>query len=117
MLAVIPVRGVIFDRMVEKFNRWMSSAEHDPNVKAVVVEIDTPGGGVTASDEIHQRIKRFKAAKQVPVVVCMRGTATSGGYYIACAGDYIMAEPTTLTGTTTSYPCNIPSRSSMDLQR
>ena len=60
--------------------------------------MNTPGGEVAASDEIYHRILRFKEEHKVPVVVAMGGMATSGGYYVSCAGDYIFAEPTTLTG-------------------
>ena len=58
----------------------------------------SPGGTVTASDEIYQRIRTFKSRRNVPVVTAMGGMATSGGYYAACAADYIYAQETTLTG-------------------
>ena len=66
----------------------------------MVFEIDSPGGTVTASDEIYNRIRRFKdeAPKRVPVVVSMGSLATSGGYYAACGADYVFAQPTTFTG-------------------
>jgi protease-4 len=68
-------------------------------VKAIVVEVDTPGGAVTPSDEIHARILRFRQQfPNRPVVVTMGGLATSGGYYISCAGEYVFAQRTTLTG-------------------
>jgi protease-4 len=64
-----------------------------------VVEIDTPGGSATASDEMYHRLDRHsKTPRHVPVVIAMRGMATSGGYYVSCAGDYIFAEPGCLTG-------------------
>ncbi|HEY7087567.1 MAG TPA: signal peptide peptidase SppA, partial [Tepidisphaeraceae bacterium] len=65
---------------------------------ALVLEIDSPGGSVTASDEIYARVMKFKETKHVPVVVSMGGLAASGGYYIACAADKIVAERTTITG-------------------
>ena len=98
-IAHVPIKGVIMDEAYERFDRMMKSVEADDGVKAVVIEIDSPGGSVTASDEIHNRITKFKKDKpNVPVVVSMAGLAASGGYYVACPADYIIAQPTTLTG-------------------
>jgi protease-4 len=98
-VAVVPLSGVIDARMLDRFNRFMRQAEGDADVKALVIEIDTPGGEITASDEIHQRIIAWKQAKSgAPVVVAMGSMATSGGYYVSCAADEIWAQPTTLTG-------------------
>lgn len=98
-VAVIPVNGIIFSQAAERFDRFMTQAQHDANVKAVVVEINTPGGEVTASDEMHHRIGQFKKDRPgVPVIVAMGSLATSGGYYLACAADDIFAQPTTMTG-------------------
>jgi protease-4 len=98
-VAVIPVSGMILKGTAERFNQILSVVEKDKSVKALVIDIDTPGGAVTPSDEIHARIERFrKNYPNKPVVVTMGGMATSGGYYIACAGDYVFAQQTTLTG-------------------
>jgi protease-4 len=97
-VSVFPLRGVIGAETDALFEKYLSAAEHDANVKAVVLDIDTPGGDVTASDEIYARIKRFKERKNVPVVVTMGGLATSGGYYVSCAADFLYAQRTTLTG-------------------
>jgi len=97
-IAVYPLRGIIGPEQVALFEKYLSAAEKDANIKAVVLDIDTPGGDVTASDELYDRIKRFKETKKVPVVVTMGGLATSGGYYIACAADYVYAQQTTITG-------------------
>src|SRR5215211_5818381 len=67
-------------------------------VVAVVLEIDSPGGGVTASDEMHQSILDFRENSGKPVVVSMGDVAASGGYYISTAADRIVANETTLTG-------------------
>ncbi len=66
----------------------------DPAIKAVVVHINSPGGGVVASDEIYHMLLKFEK----PIVVWMSDVAASGGYYIACGGDYVFAHPDTLTG-------------------
>ena len=69
-------------------------AANDASVKAVVLRIDSPGGSVVASNEIYRMLKEFSK----PVVVSMGETAASGGYYIACASRWIVANPDTLTG-------------------
>jgi protease-4 len=98
-IAVLPINGPIFSEMSQRFDRWLTSAERDANVKAIVIEIDSPGGTVTASDEILNRIKRYKAEHpNTPIVVSMAGLAASGGYYVACGGDHLIAQPSTLTG-------------------
>ncbi len=66
------------------------------SVKAVVLRIDSPGGSADASDDIWQEVRRVRAAK--PVIVSMSDLAASGGYYIACGADAIVAQPSTLTG-------------------
>ena len=65
-------------------------------MKAIVLRVDSPGGAVAPSQEIHDAIKRIKARKKV--VVSMGGLAASGGYYISAPADRIFAEPGTLTG-------------------
>ena len=101
-VAVVPVEGLITEETAKQFDRFLTAAEKDKNVKAVVLEINTPGGSATASDEMYHRLDRFKtdtrdAGRTVPVVVSMGGMATSGGYYVACGADYIFAQPATMT--------------------
>jgi len=66
----------------------------DPSIKAVVVRVNSPGGSVVASDEIYRAFLEFEK----PLVIWMGEMAASGGYYIACGGDYVFAHPDTLTG-------------------
>jgi protease IV len=68
----------------------------DPLVRAIVLRVDSPGGAVLASDQIWRAVRRAQAVK--PVIVSMGAVAASGGYYVACAGDEIWADPATLTG-------------------
>lgn len=68
----------------------------DDNVKAVVLRVNSPGGSAYASEQIWRAVTNLKAKK--PVVVSMGGYAASGGYYISCAANYIVSEPTTITG-------------------
>jgi len=98
-IAVIPIEGLIDSAERDRFDRFIGRAEGDKSVKGIVIEINSPGGEVTPSDEIYSRVEKFKKNHPgFPVAVSMRGLATSGGYYAACAADHIVAEPTTLTG-------------------
>ncbi len=83
-IAVVPIDGLIDDNSTQTFDKVLKEVEKDSAVKALVVEIDTPGGSATASDEMYHRLDRFKNDKHIPVVVAMRGMATSGGYYVSC---------------------------------
>jgi protease-4 len=76
----------------------LKKASEDEMVKGVILRLDTPGGEVTASDIIYHEILNFKNKTDVPVLALMMGLAASGGYYIASACDYIIAHPSTLTG-------------------
>src|SRR3954453_6906204 len=103
-IAVIALRGVISssmpgnvgESMVDDMRFALEQARDDENVRAIVVEIDSPGGEVTASDVIYNAVVRARAKK--PVVVYMDSLAASGGYYVACGGKYLMANETTITG-------------------
>src|SRR5207302_269855 len=83
---------------VARVRSELEKAEDDDRVKAVVLRIDSPGGGVTASDEVWSNLVRFKKKRGVPVVASLGDVAASGGYYVACAADRIVAHPTTMTG-------------------
>jgi protease IV len=84
--------GVDSDKVVKLLKRY----ERDDDVKAIVIRVDSPGGAVAPSQEIHDAVKRIKAKKKV--VVSMGTLAASGGYYISAPADRIFAEPGTLTG-------------------
>ncbi len=101
-VGVISVKGVIMANTFKRFDRLLQHAERDPDLKALVIEIDTPGGAVTASDQIYNRIGQFKKSmtdqgRTVPVIASIGSMGTSGGYYVACATDHIFAERTSLT--------------------
>ncbi|UCH97177.1 MAG: signal peptide peptidase SppA, partial [Candidatus Aminicenantes bacterium] len=76
----------------------LKKASEDPYVKGIILRLDTPGGEGTASDIIYNEILRFREKTGIPVVALMMGVAASGGYYVACGCDVIMAHPTTITG-------------------
>ena len=77
--------------------RALEEATRDKDVKAIVLRIDSPGGSGTASESIWRAVKRAQLAHK-PVIVSMGNAAASGGYYIACGADKIVADPGTLTG-------------------
>lgn len=97
-IAVIPLNGLITEETAQKFEHTLRDIQDDHDVKALIIELDTPGGEVAASDEIYHRIEKYKSETHNKVVMEMTQMAASGGYYIAVSGDYIMAEPTTWTG-------------------
>lgn len=80
----------------DKVCRDLKDLADDDDVKAVVLRVNTGGGSAYASEQIWHAVANLKKAK--PVVVSMGGMAASGGYYLSCGASYIMAEPTTLTG-------------------
>ena len=103
-IAVIALRGLISssiagnvgDTMVDDMRAALDQARDDNKVRAVVLEIDSPGGEVTASDVIYNAVVRTREKK--PVVVHMGSVAASGGYYVACGAQHVMASDTTITG-------------------
>ena len=107
-IAVLPVVGTIGSEETaplampaatpETLRDQLRQASKDERVKAIILEINSPGGGVVASDQIHGSIKNFKETTKKPVVVSMDQTAASGGYYISTAADKIVANENTLTG-------------------
>jgi protease-4 len=95
-VAVVPIEGPIMD--VRETVRWMRTLGRDvPGLKAVVLAIDSPGGGVAASQDLYIAVKRLRDEGK-KVVVSMGSVAASGGYYAACPADRILAHQGTLTG-------------------
>lgn len=95
-VALIRIEGVILDAQatISELKQYSET----PLVKAIVLRIDSPGGGVVPSQEIHDAVKRVKNKSNKAVIASMGTVAASGGYYIAAATDRIIANPGTLTG-------------------
>lgn len=95
-IALVRVEGVIMDAhtTVGELKRFGDN----PSIKAIVLRIDSPGGGVVPSQEIHDAVQRVRNKSNKAVIASMGTVAASGGYYIAAATDRIMANPGTLTG-------------------
>ena len=93
-IAVVEIRGVIAQSssVIEEIHQHLS----DDGVKAIILRIDSPGGGVGPSQEIYREVIRAKQKKKI--VTSMGSVAASGGYYVACASDLIFANPGTITG-------------------
>ena len=93
-IAVVEIKGVITQSsgVIEE----MSQYQEDDGVKAIILRIDSPGGGVGPSQEIHREVLKIRSKKKV--ITSMGSVAASGGYYIACASDLIVANPGTITG-------------------
>ncbi|WP_320006879.1 signal peptide peptidase SppA [Maridesulfovibrio sp.] len=84
--------------LVQEISSRLKKAAEDKEIKALVLKVNSPGGGVTASDILYNEIVRFKEKTKAKVVVSMMDVAASGGYYVSLPADHIMAHPTTLTG-------------------
>ncbi len=102
-IAMIVVQGMIMETMgaggtVSHVSDSLKAIEKDEDVVGVLLAIDTPGGGVTASDRIYHDIEEFKKRSGLPVHAMFYDVAASGGYYVAMAADRITAHPTCITG-------------------
>jgi protease-4 len=93
-IALIDIKGVISN--YQNTLNYLSAAEKDSSIKAVVLNVDSPGGAVGASQEIYRAIEKIRNKK--PVIVSMGNVAASGGYYISAAANEIFANPGTITG-------------------
>jgi len=94
-VAVVELEGIILD--VENLMRDLRAHRDNPLVRAVVIRINSPGGVVAPTQEVHDALVRLRQAGK-PVVASLGAVAASGGYYIATAADEIYANPGTLTG-------------------
>lgn len=93
---IAPVQGFTADGLISsgKVDKVVRQIQEDPSIKAVILRVNSPGGSALESELIYQKLQTLK----IPVVVSMGGMAASGGYYVSCAGDYIFADPYTITG-------------------
>ncbi len=108
-IAVIELEGMLVnartggflqptENKLSLFKEQLGRAASDDRVKAVVLRINSPGGTVTASDTMYELLQRFRARTKKPVIASLQEVAASGGYYVACASDQIMASPTSVVG-------------------
>lgn len=96
-IAIVSIEGIISSELAEKTVRQLEKYGEDPTIKAMVLRIDSPGGGVASSQEIYAAVKRLRDDGKL-VVASLGSLAASGGYYVACAAERIFANPGTITG-------------------
>lgn len=84
--------------MVARIREVLDEARQDPEIRGLLLRIDSPGGTATASEQVYTEILRFKKERGAPVVAQLLTTAASGGFYIAMAADEVQAHPTTVVG-------------------
>jgi protease-4 len=108
-IALIDVDGLLLNQdmsgpltmgenPVSLFTERLEAAANDPTVCGVVIRINSYGGSVTATDMMRHELLRFRERKNVPVVISLLDVGAAGAYYIATAGDVVLAHPTTITG-------------------
>ncbi|CAM3759600.1 signal peptide peptidase SppA [Mesobacillus zeae] len=109
-IAVLAVDGVIQDTGEpsafmqspgynhRSFLKQLDNAKEDDNVKGIIIRVNSPGGGVVESAEIHDKIIEIQKETKKPVYISMGSIAASGGYYISAPADKVFASPETLTG-------------------
>jgi protease IV len=109
-IAIVSIDGILLEGLLDFAHDQINQAAADPDVKAVVLRIDSPGGTITASDDLHRRLTALrwgkdaeKKTQQKPLVVSMGSIAASGGYYIAMPAGAVYAERTTVTGSIGVY--------------
>jgi len=108
-VAILQIEGVILEGALSYARKQIDQAAKDDRVKAVVVRINSPGGSITASDDLHRRLRELrdgnpdKKMEPKPLVVSMASMAASGGYYIAMPASRLVAERTTITGSIGVY--------------
>lgn len=108
-VAIVDVDGVILnapfvgplsvgENPVALFREKLDAIEAERSARAVVLRVNSPGGGVAAAQAMRRDLERFKARTGVPVVACLMDTATGAAYYLASAADHVVAGPATVTG-------------------
>lgn len=95
-VAVVDLEGILFDS--KTFVDQIEEFGHRSSVRALVLRLNSPGGGVAASQEMFEAVKRLRSETKKKVLVSMSSVAASGAYYVACAADKIYANPGSITG-------------------
>lgn len=95
-VGIIRFEDIIWSESAANLSVLLDRARDDPSIRAVVLEIDSPGGEVTATEELYYRLLELRQTK--PLVVTIDWMAASGGYYMAAAGDHIFAKPASTVG-------------------
>ncbi|HHF53402.1 MAG TPA: signal peptide peptidase SppA [candidate division WOR-3 bacterium] len=94
-IGVVKIQGGIYSS--EQYVNWIKKLKENSQVKGILLVVNSPGGGVVASDEIYNALMDFKKTGR-PLVAYFGSVAASGGYYVGCAADVIVSNPNTITG-------------------
>ena len=97
-IAIVSINGVIDEQQAQEVYWQLKEARDDKNVKGVIIRVNSPGGTISGSDQIHNEIMKYRDDTNQPAVAFMQGVAASGGYYSSVACNEIIAEPTAITG-------------------
>ncbi|MGD2175618.1 MAG: signal peptide peptidase SppA [Candidatus Brocadiaceae bacterium] len=102
-VALVPVRGLLLrggfgEDPLRLLEAMLDRAGKDEQVHAVILSVDSGGGGMTTCDMMHRRLLDYREETGTPVVALVEGIGASGAYYVSCAADHIIAHPTSLTG-------------------
>lgn len=96
-IVILPIEGAIDSDTASYVGKSLRALRNN-RPEALILRINSPGGGVSPSDQIWNGLMQFKNDTGIPIIASFGGVAASGGYYIASAADYIVAEPTCITG-------------------
>ncbi len=97
-IAVIDISGVITDADTDKIEKQLERYGNNEDIKAIILHIDSPGGGAAASQEIYHEVMRVREQKHKKIVASVESVGASGAYYIASACDKIYANPASVVG-------------------
>ncbi len=97
-IVVVSIDGIIDQQQAQDVYWQLKEARDDRTVKGVIIRVNSPGGTISGSDQIHNEIIKYRDETNHPIVAFMQGVAASGGYYSSVACDEIIAEPTAITG-------------------
>jgi protease IV len=97
-IAIVSIDGIIDEKQAQEVYWQLKEARADKAVKGVIIRVDSPGGTISGSDQIHNEIMKYRDDTNQPAVAFMQGVAASGGYYSSVACNEIIAEPTAITG-------------------
>ncbi|MEO8269556.1 MAG: signal peptide peptidase SppA, partial [Aureliella sp.] len=90
--------GSLGENPVALFREKLDAIAADPSITAILLRINSPGGGVTAADIMSRDLLQVKQSRNLPVVACLMDVGTGAGYYLACTADTIVAHPTSIVG-------------------
>jgi len=95
-VGLIPVKGILYS--ADRINKYLNKYFKDPNIKAILLKMDCPGGASGTAQSIYQEIQSLKKKHKKPIVTLVENICASGGYYIACATDHIITTPSAIVG-------------------